>query len=125
MALPGGAAPLQLDNSAPVQNALTQGAGEQVTYPQLPPQEGGNPLFVPEAPAPQGGSIQQGGFTKEQENTVQRILDCDDNRWYDILDVADNCLTEEANKKYKQLALLLHTDKNHHPKAKDAFVSKY
>jgi hypothetical protein len=125
MAVPGGAAPKQLENSAPVQNALAQGAGEQVTYPTLPPQEGHKPLFVPAAPTQQGNNSQQGGFTKEQENIVQRILDCDMDKWYDILDVADNCSTEEANKQYKKLALLLHPDQNRHPGAHEAFISKY
>jgi hypothetical protein len=123
MAVPGGG-PLQLENATSQSAPPTQ----QVTYPDLPSWKDDRSLFVSGAPTQTGSNAsdnQQKGFTKEQENAVKRIMDLEDNKWYDILNVPDNCTTEQANKQYKALCLLIHPDHNGHPDANAAFISGY
>eukprot|EP00731_Ephydatia_muelleri_P010739 Em0005g1325a len=58
-------------------------------------------------------------YTPEQLSLVQRIHGCQDS--YDILGVSRTCSRDEVNKAYKQLAILLHPDKNHAPGSDEAF----
>lgn len=60
-------------------------------------------------------------YTKEQENLVIAVIRS--NNHYDALSVNKNATEEEIKKSYKKLALLLHPDKNGHPRAEDAFKS--
>jgi hypothetical protein len=126
MAVPGGG-PLQLEN-ATSQPPPGSGPTQQVTYPTLPSTKDDGSLFVGGAPTQSGSSAsdnQQKRFTKEQENAAKRIMDLEDDKWYDILNAPDNCTTEQAHKQYKALCLLVHPDHNGHPDAGAAFISGY
>jgi hypothetical protein len=127
MAAPGGLPRLE---KSPLQSNPAPGSAQGVVYPQLPPTDNPLPptgkeqgLFVdPEAPAQPGSGT---GFTTEQGNAVLRIQECNDEEWYDILGVSDQCSREEAHEAYKKLVILVHPDKNKHPQAKYAFDSEY
>jgi DnaJ family protein B protein 12 len=120
----------------------------QVTYPSIKPQSQSKPSFPPQSftryqnPTAQdenGLFVPQSSTAGSQNNSsslrpntrstfqkasIDRILACDRNQWYDILGVNDTCSTEEANKAYKRLALEVHPDKNKQEGATEAFKGK-
>eukprot|EP00835_Amoeboradix_gromovi_P000026 NODE_1_length_95616_cov_0.657642.p26 type:complete len:354 gc:universal NODE_1_length_95616_cov_0.657642:87836-88897(+) len=61
-------------------------------------------------------------LTKKQEELLNRILNTDPAKFYDILELEKSCTEVEIKKSYRKLALHLHPDKCPHPKAKDAFL---
>lgn len=63
-------------------------------------------------------------YTPEQVEAVQRILAC--KNYYEILGVGRDVTDSELKRQYKQLALVLHPDKNRAPQSDEAFkaVSK-
>ncbi|XP_055644325.1 dnaJ homolog subfamily C member 18-like [Toxorhynchites rutilus septentrionalis] len=66
-------------------------------------------------------SRENGSYTPEQLNTVQRIKNCTD--FYEMLNVSEDASGSLIKDSYKKLALLLHPDKNKAPGAEDAFKS--
>jgi hypothetical protein len=85
------------------------------------------PEKMPEMALPadqsQGGASDKGqkGYTDEQKNAVKRVLKCGPNQYYQILGLKDPSTKEESRKAYKQLALLVHPDKNKYEDAEEAF----
>lgn len=50
---------------------------------------------------------------------IYRVLEC--KNYYNILNVKQNASEGEIRKRYKQLALALHPDKNRAPNSEEAF----
>ncbi|ODV84269.1 hypothetical protein CANARDRAFT_201341 [[Candida] arabinofermentans NRRL YB-2248] len=60
-------------------------------------------------------------YTKEQLETVQRILKIEKTDYYKILSVDKKATDVEIKKSYRKLAIKLHPDKNKHPQSSEAF----
>jgi hypothetical protein len=61
--------------------------------------------------------------TAEVEKAIKYVLNFKNP--FDIFDLEDDASLEEIQKKYKRVALLIHPDKCKHPKATEAFSSKF
>ncbi len=60
----------------------------------------------------------------KQKQAVKRMLKCESNKYYQILEVNDSFTKQKIKKAYKKLALLLHSDKNKYKDAEETFKSK-
>jgi hypothetical protein len=86
---------------------LSEGA-RPITYRKPQAEDEGDDLFVSASPNSSNG--QQKSHNNSQAE-IERILQCGPDEWYTILGVSDTCSTEEANKAYKRLALMIHPDR--------------
>ena len=66
----------------------------------------------------------QKNYINKQKQAVKRVLKCESNKYYQILEVNDSFTKQKIKKAYKKLALLLHSDKNKYEDAEETFRSK-
>ncbi len=66
----------------------------------------------------------QKNYINEQKQAVKRVLKCESNKYYQILEVNDSFTKQKIKKAYKKLALLLHSDKNKYEDAEETFRSR-
>ena len=78
-----------------------------------------------EEPPDDASDEDQRTYTDEQKNAVNRVLKCEPNKYYRILEVKDPSSKEDIKKAYKKLSLLLHPDKNKYEGSEEAFKRKY
>ena len=62
---------------------------------------------------------------KEYRAAVNRVLKCNPQHYYQILDVPETADTSQIRKAYKKLAILTHPDKNKDQDSVTVFKSKY
>ncbi|KFY02564.1 hypothetical protein O988_02063 [Pseudogymnoascus sp. VKM F-3808] len=60
-------------------------------------------------------------YTQRQKDAINRILECHDEDYYGILDLPPTCSTEAVKKRFHDLSLITHPDKNKFQNAKVAF----
>jgi hypothetical protein len=63
-------------------------------------------------------------LSKKQRATVNRVLNCPEFEYYQILGVEDSANKETISKAYKKLSILTHPDRSKDPDATRAFQSK-
>ena len=80
---------------------------------------------VPSNTSPDDASGEgQKNYIDEQKQAVKRVLKCESNKYYQILEVNDSFTKQKIKKAYKKLALLLHSDKNKYEGAEETFRSR-